>query len=206
MRAVVHSGPVLAALTAADVRPPPTRTKPIVPNGVLGMLVFVITEAMLFSGMISAFAVVRASAPLGWPPLDQPRLPAESTAVNTAFLVLSGVLVAIAAVRFRRSPEAARLPLAAAILSGAVFLVAQGREWVALVTQGLTLTSSALGSFFYLIIGAHGLHALAALAVLGWALWRLVRGSLTSDQFWTVRVLWYFVVGIWPLLYQQVYL
>ena len=92
------------------------------------------------------------------------------------------------------------------LLFGLVFLVAQGREWVALLAQGLTLTSSALGSFFYLIIGCHGLHAVAALVVLGWALARLVRGTLTDEQFWTVRVLWYFVVGIWPLLYQQVYL
>lgn len=170
------------------------------------MLVFVITEAMLFAGMISAYSVVRASAPLGWPPLDQPRLPAESTAINTAFLVASGVLVAIAAVRFRREAAAARAPLAAGIALGAVFVVAQGREWVALIAQGLTLTSSALGSFFYLIIGCHGLHAVIALAVLGWALARLWRGALTDEQFWTVRVLWYFVVGIWPLLYQQVYL
>jgi heme/copper-type cytochrome/quinol oxidase subunit 3 len=170
------------------------------------MLVFVITEAMLFAGMISAFSVVRASAPLGWPPLDQPRLPAESTAVNTAFLIASGVLVAIAAVRFERSPATAKLPLGAGIALGAVFVAAQGREWVALIAQGLTLTSSALGSFFYLIIGSHGVHAVIALGVLGWAFVRLARGTLTDEQFWTVRVFWYFVVGIWPFLYQQVYL
>lgn len=184
----------------------PARRKPLVPNGVLGMLVFVITEAMLFAGMISAFAVVRASAPLGWPPLDQPRLPVESTAVNTAFLIVSGVLVVAAGSRFQKSPATARAPLGAGIALGALFLVAQGREWIALLAQGLTLTSSALGSFFYLIIGCHGLHAVIALGALVWTFVRLAKGTLTLEQFWTVRVLWYFVVGIWPLLYQQVYL
>lgn len=198
------SNPRLSLLLASA--PPGAARRPVVPNGVLGMLVFVIIEAMLFSGMLSAFAIVRASAPTGWPPLGQPRLPAASTGLNTAFLVASGVLVAIAAIRFRRSRTSATTPLAAGIVLGLVFVVAQGREWVALLAQGLTLTSSALGSFFYLIIGCHGLHAVAALVVLGWALARLVRGTLTDEQFWTVRVLWYFVVGIWPLLYQQVYL
>ena len=47
---------------------------PVVPNGVLGMLLFVATETMLFGGMISAFTIIRTSA-LIWPPPGQPRLP-----------------------------------------------------------------------------------------------------------------------------------
>ena len=62
---------------------------------------------------------------------------------------------------FSRERARARRPLFAAIGLGAFFVCFQGYEWVSLVSHGLTLTSSNYGSFFYLIVGTHGLHALA---------------------------------------------
>ncbi len=82
----------------------------------------------------------------------------------------------------------------------------QGMEWVALLAEGLTVTSSQYGSFFYVIIGAHAIHAVAAIAGLLWAWYRFRQGRLTSDAFATVTVFWYFVVLVWPFLYFQVYL
>jgi cytochrome c oxidase subunit 3 len=82
----------------------------------------------------------------------------------------------------------------------------QGAEWVRLIGQGLTLTSSSLGSFFYLIIGLHALHAVAAVALLAHASLGLRRGGLAPGQLATAAVFWYFVVGVWPALYFRVYL
>ena len=180
--------------------------KPLIPSGVLGMLIFVLTEIMLFSGLISAFAITKASAPFGWPPPDQPRLPVEITAINTAALLLSGAALFWAHRRFANDPARAKLPLFVTILLAATFVLVQGGEWAALLGQGLTLTSGPLGAFFYLIVGCHALHAVAAIIALGWAFRRLLRGELLASQLWTVEVFWYFVVGIWPVLYQQVYL
>jgi hypothetical protein len=42
--------------------------------------------------------------------------------------------------------------------------------------------------------------------VLAYAWVRLRRGWLASSQLATAEVLWYFVVGLWPLLYLVVYL
>ena len=39
-----------------------SRREPIVPSGVLGMLIFVFTEGMVFAGLISAFIIIRAQA------------------------------------------------------------------------------------------------------------------------------------------------
>ena len=94
----------------------------------------------------------------------------------------------------------------ASLVLGGLFVSLQGVEWVRLIAQGLTLTSSTLGGFFYLIIGTHGLHALAAILGMVWATRRLLRAELTIGQLQTVAVLWYFVVGIWPFLYWKVYL
>ena len=182
-----------------------SRRQPIIPNGVMGMLIFVIIETMLFAGLISAFAIVRASA-IVWPPPNQPRLPIEQTAINTAALLLSGVLLGVSRRRFGRDPHRSRSPLLFSILLGAFFVLFQGVEWVALIGQGLTLTSSVLGSFFYLIIGMHALHAVAALGVLIYTWQRLRRGWLASSQLAAAEVFWYFVVGLWPILYLVVYL
>lgn len=47
---------------------------------------------------------------------------------------------------------------------------------------------------------------MAALATLGWVAHRLRRGTLVRDTLRAVEVLWYFVVGLWPILYVLVYL
>ena len=180
------------------------RREPLVPSGVMGMLIFVFTEVMLFAGLISAFTIIRSSAVV-WPPPGQPRLPFEATSFNTAVLLLSGVALQWARRRFDRNRASARAPLAAAIALGAFFVVVQGAEWVAMFGQGLTITSSTLGSFFYLIVGVHGLHALAALVLLGVTFARLQRGWLASSQLGTAEVLWYFVVAVWPVLWLVVY-
>jgi cytochrome c oxidase subunit 3 len=178
---------------------------PLVANAVMAMLIFVFMEVMLFAGLISAFTIVRASA-LVWPPPDQPRLPVEETAVNTAALLASGALLFLARRVYRRDPSRARWPLLISMLLGGFFVAFQGVEWVALVRQGLTVTSSIQGSFFYLIVGLHALHAMAALGVLAYAWLRLHRGWLPPGLFAASEIFWYFVVGVWPVLYLRVYL
>ena len=178
---------------------------PLIPSAVMGMLIFVLTELMLFSGLISAFVIVRAGA-MVWPPPGQPRLPIQATAFNTGVLLASGVALFLAQRRFFRDRAAARRPLLLAMLLGAFFVVFQGVEWVRLIRQGLTLTSSTLGSFFYLIVGLHALHAVAALGVLVYTWRRLERGWLAQHQLAAAQVFWYFVVGLWPILYGVVYL
>jgi heme/copper-type cytochrome/quinol oxidase subunit 3 len=177
---------------------------PIVANGVMGMLIFVGAELMIFAGFVSAFTIMRAQA-INWPPPGQPRLPFAETAFNTLALLASGATLLWAQRAYRRSPPRARVPLLATLSLGVLFVALQGREWVALLAQGLTLTSSSLGSFFYLIVGAHGLHALAAIGGLGYAWRRLERGWLPPGVFGAASVFWYFVVGVWPLLYWRVY-
>src|SRR5690606_7218391 len=142
-----------------------------------------------------------------WPPPGQPRLPVEETLVNTAALLLSGVLLLLAHRQFRRGLRfKAKLPLLLAILLGTFFVVFQGVEWVSLIGEGLTLTSSTHGGFFYLIVGSHGLHALAALIALYFVYRSLRTGKLSPGLFGGAAVFWYWVVVMWPILYAKVYL
>jgi len=177
----------------------------VISNGVLGMSLFLLTEIMLFAGMISSFTIVRASAAI-WPPPDQPRLPFEATAVNTLALFLSGYMLFLAQRRFASDRDSARTPLLASIALGIFFVVFQGWEWASMLAQGLTMTSSILGSFFYLIVGTHAAHAIVSIGLLVQAWRRLESGWLQPSQLATAGVLWYFVVGAWPVIYWRVYL
>ncbi len=177
----------------------------VISNGVLGMSLFVLTEIMLFAGMISVFNIVRASSAV-WPPPNQPRLPIEETAVNTLALLASGLCFYLAQRRFAVSRPSARLPLTLALVLGSFFVLFQGYEWISMIAQGLTLTSSTLGSFFYLIVGMHALHVIAALGMLVQTWRRHARGWLHPSQLATTGVFWYFVVGAWPIIYWRVYL
>lgn len=182
----------------------PKRAK-LISSGALGMLLFIGTELMMFAGLISAFLIVRAGFRGPWPPPGQPRLPVEETLWNTGALLLSGVVLLVAHVLYPRGPRRALLPLVVSIVLGGLFVGLQGVEWVALLKQGLTLTSSSHGSFFYLIVGAHAAHALGALLALAYVAVRVARGTVTRSELVTVELFWAFVVVLWPFIYARVY-
>lgn len=190
------------------IYPPPTAEERMVaPSQILGTGIFIATEAMFFAGFISAFSLTRAGAPGGlWPPPGQPRLPVESTLINTVALLLSAAALHYAARKFREDPSLAVRPYQAAIALGAFFVAFQGYEWVNLLSQGLTMTSSTYGAFFYLIVGTHGLHVIGGLGALVWVYQMLRQGMLNKHTMTAMQMFWYFVVGLWPVLYWLVYL
>ena len=184
----------------------PGARREVVPSGLLGMVIFVGTEVMFFAGLISAFTISKAGAPRdAWNLPAGQMLPLASTAVNTAALFASGALLWVAGRQYRARSSAAPQTLLTAVCFGALFVMLQGREWVGLIAHGVTLRSSALGSFFYVIVGTHAVHAVAALAGLGVAWWRLRAGRLSRGFFLGAQTFWYFVVLIWPVIYARVY-
>ncbi len=179
----------------------PLRRTSVISNALLGTLIFLFTEAMLFAGMISALTITRANQlPGNWPPPGQPRLPFEETRINTVALILSGAMLLASN---WKSGRPRRALIWTAFVLGAAFVVLQGREWFALIAQGLTMRSSTIGSFFYLIVGTHGLHAIIALGLLAALGLQKIR---TQGLNVVAHGLWYFVVLAWPVIYVVVYL
>jgi heme/copper-type cytochrome/quinol oxidase subunit 3 len=182
---------------------------PIVPNAVIGTLVFLGAEAMFFGGLMSSLLVLRAGN-TAWPPVDQPRLPIAVTAVNTLILLFSAYTMRRAAdgVRGDRGQEPRQWLTATAVLGG-VFLTVQGAEWIRLVRYGLSATLSTYGGTFYTLIGCHAVHVLGGVVVLLAVLRGALRGRYSARACGAIeacRLYWYFVVGVWPLLYVLVYL
>lgn len=183
------------------------RGGPILPggNGVLGMVIFLVAEAMLFAGLISAFFILRASADL-WPPPDQPRLPLGVTFANTLVLLASGATMVWASGSLQRRPAAAMRWLAVTLGLAVTFLIVQGVEWARLMGFGLRATRSLYGGMFYTLIGSHAAHVVAAVAALAVLALRCAAGRARRSEFAVIQLYWLFVVGLWPLLYVMVYL
>ena len=180
-----------------------------IPPAKLGLILFIVAEIMFFSGLISSFVVFRFN-PIQWPPPGQPRLPLEVTSVNTFILLLSGFTMHRAFQALKASQEnlfKSLLTVTAAL--GSIFLLIQGFEWFRLLHFGLTLHASIFGGFFYCLVGTHALHVTGGLVALLWVLNRAWKGAYDSKQVLGVelcRMYWFFVVGLWPLLFLLVYL
>jgi cytochrome c oxidase subunit 3 len=173
------------------------------------MLVFLGAETMLFAGFVAAFLVFRLGAPV-WPPPSQPRLPVGLTGVNTAVLLASGYTMwrAVQALR-RRERAQVRSRLGQTALLGASFLGLQGGEWLRLLRFGLTADSGIYGGLFYLVIGAHAAHVAGAVIGLAALVWLTASGGFAPRdalRLSAFSLYWYFVVGLWPVLYVLVYL
>jgi cytochrome c oxidase subunit 3 len=130
----------------------------------------------------------------------------EATAVNTVILLASGALLPLAARALREHKSRAYTLALASFIGGLTFLCVQGFEWARLITEGLTMTTSVHGAFFYLVVGIHALHVIGALCAFAWVVWRIKRGTVTHAQMSAMQVLWSFVVLVWPALYVMVYL
>ena len=185
------------------------RVEPPVSNARLAMLMFLGAEAMFFAGLIGAFLVFRFGSVM-WPPPGQPYLPVGVTGVNTAILLFSAYTMrrALLAIRGGDRQELIRW-LLGTVLLGTIFLGVQGYEWVRLVRFGFTWANGTYGATFDTLIGIHGAH------VFGAVLWLLIVLAVASgNRFSATRhvgltlcgMYWYFVVGLWPVLFTLVYL
>jgi heme/copper-type cytochrome/quinol oxidase subunit 3 len=185
------------------------RRRPPLHNARLGMLMLLGAETMFFAGLIGSFLLFRVANQV-WPPPMLPKLPVLVTLINTLFLLYSAVTMWQARRAMRQGLQARSVMflLYTAIL-GVVFLSIQGYEWAKLMQVGLTLSSGVYGATFYILIGAHALHVLGAVACLLVVLLRAWQGRYRpgSDVGMAVcGMYWFYVVGLWPVLYWLVYL
>ncbi len=92
---------------------------------------------------------------------------------------------------------------------GLTFVLGQGYEYVQLVREGTTISSSTYGSVFYLTTGFHGLHVIGGLIAFVYMLIRSTMGRFTPAQATSAIVVsyyWHFVDVVWIGLFATIYL
>jgi cytochrome c oxidase subunit 3 len=171
-------------------------------------LLFIGSEVMLFAGLLAVYSAFRFGN-LTWPSA-QLYLPVKVTWVNSFFLLFSCYTMhraVRAGQKDQQSLLVAYLTITAAL--GTLFLSVQGYEWIQLIRDGFTITTGIYGATFYLLIGCHALHVFGAVIWLVVVVWLARQQRFPSHRFVGVELCawyWYFVGGLWVILFTLVYL
>src|SRR6266540_5105217 len=122
---------------------------------ILGMVVFVASEAMFFATFFGAYFTIYSVNPV-WPPAGFPRLEPGLATVLTVVLVSSSATLQLGVRAIRRDrPRILLSWLGLTILLGAAFLGLQLYDYSLL---GFSVRDGIFGSLFYVMTGLHMAH------------------------------------------------
>ncbi len=172
----------------------------------LGMILLIITETMLFSGLISSFYYIRGGQRV-WPPMGAGLLSSSVPAVATAVIAASSVALAFSQISVRRNDMiGVRIGLVLALLMAVLFLASMIHEWV--VTD-ITLNRGVFGGTFFLLTGTHMTHVVVGICFLANALTGNLKNRYTPASYFGITaagMYWHFVTIVWMVLYPVIYL
>lgn len=191
------------------------------PNSVaVGTIVWLGSEVMFFAALFAIYFTLRSTTGDLFQN-ESALLNVPFATINTSILVLSSVTCqfgVFAAERLQKSRTGSLWNVKGwgmvewfflTYAMGAVFIVLQVYEYGVLVSEGVTLASSAYGSAFYLTTGFHGLHVtgglIAFLLVIGRAYAVKHFGHKEATSAIVVSYYWHFVDVVWIALYLIIY-
>lgn len=188
----------------------------------VGTIIWLSSELMFFAALFAMYFTTRAvQGPKIWLASTE-MLNVKFASINTTVLVLSSVTCqfgVFAAERFqgRRTGKlwqftkwGMREWFALTFLMGAFFIGGQIYEYASLVRDGLSLSSRAYGSVFYLTTGFHGLHVTGGLLAFLIVLIRVNKAKKFGHSQATTAIVvsyyWHFVDVVWIALFSTIYL
>ena len=187
----------------------------------VGTIIWLSSELMFFAALFAAYFTIRAVSPDLWLQ-ETEKLNVPFSTVNTAILVASsfacqwGVFAAErgqvgrAGSLFNVAKWGLREWFILTYVMGAIFIGGQALEYAELVHEGVTMSSSAYGSMFYLTTGFHGLHVTGGLIAFLFVLGRTyLARRFTHEQAVTAIVVsyyWHFVDVVWIGLFATIYM
>jgi cytochrome c oxidase subunit III len=211
----------IVATTSATKTPP--RSPASRPSLVaVGTIIWLSSELMFFAALFAMYFTIRSvdkGEGLPWPGAH---LNLTLGSINTTVLLLSSVtcqlgVFAVERGQIRRTGSiwdfrkwGLREWYVLSFLMGLYFVCGQGYEYLSLIRDGLTLSSSGYGSVFYIPTGFHGLHVTGGLIAFLFLLGRTYAAKrFTQEQQVSAIVVsyyWHFVDVVWIGLFTTIYL
>ena len=180
----------------------------------IGMWIFLGTDGMSFSGLLLAYAVLRATQP--WPNPVEALGGVHLSGIMTFILICSSVSMVLCIDACKaRDKKGIRNWLLATIIGGAIFLGIQVYEYLHLFNdRGMTFSTYEHGNnlfsaTFFAITGFHGLHVLSGVLYLTWMYILALRGRFDKGDYGLLEVaglFWHFVDLVWILVFTFIYL
>ena len=188
--------------------PPPANRSSRVSHEVLGMLLFIISEIMVFGAFFTAYFFIRLVVEGdGWFPFDGNELPVAIAGMNTAILLSSSLTMHWAQLSIKNGNRfGLKAGMLLTSLLGATFLIIQINEYVNI---GFSPQDHAQGTIFYGLTGLHGAHVAIGLTLLIFVTVRAFRGHFSPESHHGVEIpgiYWHFVDVMWIVVYTTIYI
>lgn len=176
----------------------------------VGTIVWLSSELMFFAGLFAMYFTLRAVNPELWAQ-ETELLNVPFASANTTILVLSSVTCQLGVFAAERGDvKGLRRWFIITFIMGSVFVGGQIAEYAELAFKGLTLSSNAYGSAFYLTTGFHGLHVTGGLIAFLLVLTTTFVAKRFTHQAATRAIVtsyyWHFVDVVWIALFFMIYI
>lgn len=175
-------------------------------SSVLGMTLFIASEAMFFAAFFGAYFTIFAATPV-WPPVQIPIPELTTSSIATAMLVISSVSVQMAVAAARRGrTQRVNLWLGITIVLGIGFLILQGLDYS---KTGFSIHDGTYASLFYIMTGLHMAHVVGGVLFLTLVFAQSRAGQLSSqrtDPVQAAAMYWDFVDVVWIGLFVIFYI
>ena len=188
----------------------------------VGTMVWLSSELMFFAALFAFYFTIRGHETQLWEERTV-MLNVPFALCNTIVLVVSSVWCQLGVLQAEKGivsrPAGTSVTKVAAwgmrewyvltYVFGSVFIAGQIYEYAHLVTEGVTLSSDAYGSVFYLATGFHGMHVTGGLIAFlliigrGFAVKNFQHKEATSAI--VVSYYWHFVDVVWIGLFLVIY-
>jgi cytochrome c oxidase subunit III len=194
-----------ASITHDHHGPPPAHQSSRVHAPTLGMLLFIMSEVMIFGAFFTAYFFIRVVTKDPWP-AHGTVFPEGPTGVNTGILLASSLTLHWALVSVKKGNRfGLKAGMVATFLLGLTFLTLQVNEYIHL---GFAPHDAAQATVFYSLTGLHGAHVVVGLGALIMVTVRAFRGHYTPEEHMGMEVpgiYWHFVDIMWVIVYTAVY-
>ncbi|WP_448525570.1 cytochrome c oxidase subunit 3 [Parathermosynechococcus lividus] len=173
---------------------------------VLGLLVFLISESLMFGGLFAAYLLLRGLNEQ-WPP-EGTEVELLVPTINTIILISSSFVIHYGDVAIKKDDvQGMRKWYWITAAMGLVFLAGQLYEYLNL---GYGLRTNIFSNCFYVMTGFHGLHVLIGVLLILGVLWRSRRpghyGAHKHTGVAMAEIYWHFVDVIWIILFTLLYI
>jgi cytochrome c oxidase subunit III len=175
----------------------------------VGVIVWLASELMFFSGLFAAYFSLRAAGSPAHPfRTAAEKLDVRSVLIATILLVLSSGTMQMAVHRTTKADKTGFLGwLALSFCLGALFDGMQLSDWVG---RPFGVDTNAFGSCFYVLTGIHGLHVaggLVGMIIMGLRAYKTKRfGHRTLPAVEFLSYYWHFVDVVWIALFIAIFL
>ena len=186
--------------------PPEAHRSSRVDPATLGMLLFIVSEVMIFGAFFTAYFFIRVVGHAPWP-AHGTELPKIVALFNTFILISSSFTIHFAQESIKRDNRfGLKLGMVATFLLGLTFLFIQINEYWHI---GFSPQNHAQGTIFYGLTGLHGAHVTIGLMLLTMVTIRSFRGHYTAEAHRGMEVpgiYWHFVDVMWIIVFLSVYI